>query len=147
MKNLKKKRRVQIIAILFISLTSASILIGYGLRDGISYFKSPTDLINNIPRPDKLIRVGGLVERGSITMEEDGKVTFRVTDGNESVLISFKGILPDLFSEGQGMIGKGYYSKNIFKAEEILAKHDEKYMPVEVIDMLKKEGVYRPPSL
>ena len=80
-------------------------------------------------------------------MEEDGKVTFRVTDGNESVLISFKGILPDLFSEGQGMIGKGYYSKNIFKAEEILAKHDEKYMPVEVIDMLKKEGVYRPPSL
>ena len=147
MNYLKKKRRIQIIVILFISLATASILIGYGLRDGISYFMSPTDLITNNPKSDKLIRVGGLVEKGSVSIENDGEIKFRVTDGNESILVSFKGILPDLFSEGQGMIGKGYYVNEIFNADEILAKHDEKYMPIEVINILKEEGTYRTPNL
>ena len=133
--------------ILFISLAIASILIGYGLRDGISYFMSPTDLIANNPKSDKLIRVGGLVEKGSLNMKNNGEIFFRVTDGKESVLVHYKGILPDLFSEGQGMIGKGYYVKKIFNADEILAKHDEKYMPVEVINILKEEGTYRTPNL
>lgn len=147
MNYLKKKRRIQIIVILFISLATASILIGYGLRDGISYFMSPTDLITNNPKSDKLIRVGGLVEKGSVSMKNDGEINFLVTDGNESILVNFKGILPDLFSEGQGMIGKGYYVNKIFNADEILAKHDEKYMPIEVINILKEEGTYRTPNL
>ena len=143
MKNLKKKRRIQIIIILITSLAIASILIGYGLRDGISYFKSPTDLANNPPSSTKLIRIGGLVEVGSLLINSSGSINFKVTDGNESTSVSYSGILPDLFSEGQGMIGKGYFKSNLFVAKEILAKHDEKYMPIEVIDVLKEQGVFR----
>ena len=143
MKNLKKKRRIQIIIILITSLAISSILIGYGLRDGISYFKSPTDLANNPPSSTKLIRIGGLVEVGSLLINSNGSINFKVTDGNESISVSYSGILPDLFSEGQGMIGKGYFKSNLFVAKEILAKHDEKYMPIEVIDVLKEQGVFR----
>ena len=143
MKNLKKKRRIQIIIILITSLVISSILIGYGLRDGISYFKSPTDLANNPPSSTKLIRIGGLVEVGSLLINSSGSINFKVTDGNESISVSYSGILPDLFSEGQGMIGKGYFKSNLFVAKEILAKHDEKYMPIEVIDVLKEQGVFR----
>mgnify|MGYP003321557347 FL=1 len=143
MKNLKKKRRIQIIIILITSLAISSILIGYGLRDGISYFKSPTDLANNPPSSTKLIRIGGLVEVGSLLINSSGSINFKVTDGNESISVSYSGILPDLFSEGQGMIGKGYFKSNLFVAKEILAKHDEKYMPIEVIDVLKEQGVFR----
>lgn len=143
MKNLKKKRRIQIIIILITSLAISSILIGYGLRDGISYFKSPTDLANNPPSSTKLIRIGGLVEVGSLLIDSSGSINFKVTDGNESISVSYSGILPDLFSEGQGMIGKGYFKSNLFVAKEILAKHDEKYMPIEVIDVLKEQGVFR----
>ena len=143
MKNLKKKRRIQIIIILITSLAISSILIGYGLRDGISYFKSPTDLANNPPSSTKLIRIGGLVEVGSLLINSSGSINFKVTDGNESISVSYSGILPDLFSEGQGMIGKGYFKSNLFVAKEILAKHDEKYMPIEVIDVLKEQGVYK----
>ena len=143
MKNLKKKRRIQIIIILITSLAISSILIGYGLRDGISYFKSPTDLANNPPSSTKLIRIGGLVEVGSLLINSSGSINFKVTDGNESIPVSYSGILPDLFSEGQGMIGKGYFKSNLFVAKEILAKHDEKYMPIEVIDVLKEQGVFR----
>ena len=143
MKNLKKKRRIQIILILITSLAISSILIGYGLRDGISYFKSPTDLANNPPSSTKLIRIGGLVEVGSLLIDSSGSINFKVTDGNESISVSYSGILPDLFSEGQGMIGKGYFKSNLFVAKEILAKHDEKYMPIEVIDVLKEQGVFR----
>ena len=143
MKNLKKKRRIQIIIILITSLAISSILIGYGLRDGISYFKSPTDLANNPPSSTKLIRIGGLVEVGSLLIDSSGSINFKVTDGNESISVSYSGILPDLFSEGQGMVGKGYFKSNLFVAKEILAKHDEKYMPIEVIDVLKEQGVFR----
>ena len=143
MKNLKKKRRIQIIIILITSLAISSILIGYGLRDGISYFKSPTDLANNPPSSTKLIRIGGLVEVGSLLIDSNGSINFKVTDGNESISVSYSGILPDLFSEGQGMVGKGYFKSNLFVAKEILAKHDEKYMPIEVIDVLKEQGVFR----
>ena len=143
MKNLKKKRRIQIIIILITSLAISSILIGYGLRDGISYFKSPTDLANNPPSSTKLIRIGGLVEVGSLLINSSGSINFKVTDGNESISVSYSGIPPDLFSEGQGMVGKGYFKSNLFVAKEILAKHDEKYMPIEVIDVLKEQGVFR----
>ena len=146
MRSLEKRRRIQVIIILLGSLLIASVLIGYGLREGISYFKSPTELTSSPPRSDQLIRVGGLVERGSIKMKADGEISFLVTDQNKSIEVRYRGILPDLFSENQGVIGSGYFVEGIFEANEILAKHDEKYMPIEVIDTLKKQGVYKVPN-
>lgn len=146
MRSLEKRRRIQVIIILLGSLLIASVLIGYGLREGISYFKSPTELTNSPPRSDQLIRVGGLVEGGSIKMKADGEISFLVTDQNKSIEVRYRGILPDLFSENQGVIGSGYFVGGIFEANEILAKHDEKYMPIEVIDTLKKQGVYKVPN-
>ncbi|MAR18126.1 MAG: cytochrome c maturation protein CcmE [Rhodobacteraceae bacterium] len=146
MRSLEKRRRIQVIIILLGSLLIASVLIGYGLREGISYFKSPTELTSSPPRSDQLIRVGGLVEGGSIKMKADGEISFLVTDQNKSIEVRYRGILPDLFSENQGVIGSGYFVEGIFEANEILAKHDEKYMPIEVIDTLKKQGVYKVPN-
>ena len=146
MRSLEKRRRIQVIIILLGSLLIASVLIGYGLREGISYFKSPTELTSSPPRSDQLIRVGGLVEGGSIKMKADGEISFLVTDQNKSIEVRYRGILPDLFSENQGVIGSGYFIKGIFEANEILAKHDEKYMPIEVIDTLKKQGIYKVPN-
>ena len=146
MRSLEKRRRIQVIIILLGSLLIASVLIGYGLREGISYFKSPTELTNSPPRSDQLIRIGGLVEGGSIKMKADGEISFLVTDQNKSIEVRYRGILPDLFSENQGVIGIGYFVEGIFEANEILAKHDEKYMPIEVIDTLKKQGVYKVPN-
>jgi len=146
MRSLEKRRRIQVIIILLGSLLIASVLIGYGLREGISYFKSPTELTSSPPRSDQLIRVGGLVEVGSIKMKADGEISFLVTDQNKSIEVRYRGILPDLFSENQGVIGSGYFVEGIFEANEILAKHDEKYMPIEVIDTLKKQGVYKVPN-
>jgi len=146
MRSLEKRRRIQVIIILLGSLLIASVLIGYGLREGISYFKSPTELTSSPPRSDQLIRVGGLVEGGSIKMKVDGEISFLVTDQNKSIEVRYRGILPDLFSENQGVIGSGYFIKGIFEANEILAKHDEKYMPIEVIDTLKKQGIYKVPN-
>jgi cytochrome c-type biogenesis protein CcmE len=146
MRSLEKRRRIQVIIILLGSLLIASVLIGYGLREGISYFKSPTELTSSPPRSDQLIRVGGLVEGGSIKMKVDGEISFLVTDQNKSIEVRYRGILPDLFSENQGEIGSGYFVEGIFEANEILAKHDEKYMPIEVIDTLKKQGIYKVPN-
>ena len=146
MRSLEKRRRIQVIIILLGSLLIASVLIGYGLREGISYFKSPTELTSSPPRSDQLIRVGGLVEGGSIKMKADGEISFLVTDQNKSIEVRYRGILPDLFSENQGVIGSGYFVEGIFEANEILAKHDEKYMPIEVIDTLKKQGVCKVPN-
>jgi|TARA_B110000914_G_scaffold124892_1_gene109028 cytochrome c-type biogenesis protein CcmE len=146
MRGLEKRRRIQVIVILLGSLLISSVLIGYGLREGISYFKSPSELINSPPRPNQLIRVGGLVEGGSINMNAEGEISFLVTDKNKSIEVRYNGILPDLFSENQGVISSGYFVDGIFKADEILAKHDEKYMPIEVIDTLKKQGIYKVPN-
>jgi len=90
--------------------------------------------------------VGGLVEGGSINMNAEGEISFLVTDQNKSIEVRYNGILPDLFSENQGVISSGYFVDGIFKADEILAKHDEKYMPIEVIDTLKKQGNYKVPN-
>jgi cytochrome c-type biogenesis protein CcmE len=146
MRGLEKRRRIQVIVILLGSLLISSVLIGYGLREGISYFKSPSELINSPTRPNQLIRVGGLVEGGSINMNAEGEISFLVTDQNKSIEVRYNGILPDLFSENQGVISSGYFVDGIFKADEILAKHDEKYMPIEVIDTLKKQGIYKVPN-
>ena len=146
MKNLKKKRRIQIISIAFVSLAVATTLIGFAMKDGINFFKSPTQVVENTPNPNEVFRIGGLVEEGSLLRGVGETVAFNVTDGNESVSVKFTGILPDLFEEKQGMVATGKFSDGVFYASEILAKHDESYMPKEVIDALKEQGVYQEPN-
>lgn len=144
MKNLKKQRRIQVIILTFIALGLSVALIGYGLRDGINYFRSPSQVLQDPPDPSEIFRIGGLVETGSIVRGSGQVIKFIVTDTNARVQVEFNGILPDLFAENQGMIGTGNYINNTFQASEILAKHDEKYMPKEVVDILKEQGVYQP---
>ena len=144
MKNLKKQRRIQVIILTFIALGLSVALIGYGLRDGINYFRSPSQVLQDPPAPSEIFRIGGLVEEGSIVRGSGQVIKFIVTDTNARVQVEFNGILPDLFAENQGMIGTGNYINNTFQASEILAKHDEKYMPKEVVDILKEQGVYQP---
>lgn len=146
MKSLKKQRRIQVIVLAFVALALATGLIGYAMRDGINYFKSPSEVVAEPPQPTETFRIGGLVEAGSLIRGEGEVVRFRVTDGGASVPVSYKGILPDLFAENQGMIGQGRYIDGTFEAVEILAKHDETYMPKEVIDSLKEQGVYQAPD-
>ena len=146
MKNLKKKRRVQIVSIAFVALAVATILIGFAMKDGINFFKSPTQVIEVTPNPNEVFRIGGLVEEGTLLRGVGETISFSVTDGNESVSVKFTGLLPDLFEENQGMVATGKYIDGIFYASEILAKHDETYMPSEVIDALKEQGVYQEPD-
>lgn len=146
LKGLKKRRRVQLVIAAFIALAAATAIIGYALQGGINIFLSPSQLAETPPSSDEIFRLGGLVEEGSLVRGEGGVVTFRVTDGAVSVPVTYEGVLPDLFGEGEGMIGKGRYINNTFQATEILAKHDESYMPKEVLDALKEQGVYVDPN-
>lgn len=146
MKGLKKTRRIQIIALAFVALAGATALIGYAMRDGINFFRAPAQVVSEPPAEGEVFRLGGLVEEGSIVRGQGETITFRVTDGAESIPVAFTGVLPDLFSEGQGMIGTGQMVGGTFQATEILAKHDETYMPKEVMDALKEQGVYQDPK-
>lgn len=143
MKSLKKKRRIQIILVAFVALGVSSAMIGYAMRDGINFFRSPSEVAEAPPGPTEMFRIGGLVEPGSLIRGQGETVRFSVTDGGASIPVTFTGILPDLFEEGQGMVGQGRYVAGTFEAVEILAKHDETYMPKEVVDSLKAQGVYR----
>lgn len=146
MRGLKKKRRVQIILLAFVALIVATGLIGYAMRDGINYFRTPTQVVETPPGPSEVFRIGGLVEQGTLVRGQGETVTFRVTDTNKSVPVAYTGVLPDLFKEGQGMVGTGSMQGDTFVATEILAKHDESYMPKEVVDALKEQGVYVDPK-
>lgn len=146
LKNLKKRRRVQVIALAFVALAISAVLIGYGFKDGINFFRSPSEVIAEPPAETEVFRIGGLVEEGSLIRGQGETVTFNVTDGGASIPVSYTGILPDLFNEGQGMVGQGRYVNGTFEAVEILARHDETYMPKEVIDALKEQGTYVEPE-
>lgn len=146
MKSLKKKRRIQIIIAAAVALVLAVGLIGYGFRDGINLYRSPSQMAENPPTAGEVFRLGGLVETGTLLRGASETVSFKVTDGGASVPVRFTGVLPDLFAEGQGMIGTGAMEGDTFVATEILAKHDENYMPREVIDLLKEQGVYEDPN-
>ncbi len=146
LKNLKKRRRIQVILIAFTALITATALVGFAMRDGINYFRAPAQLVETPPPAGELFRLGGLVEEGSLVRGQGETITFRVTDGAATIAVSFTGVLPDLFGEGEGMIGTGRYVDGVFQATEILAKHDETYMPKEVIDALKEQGVYQDPN-
>ncbi|MFC6638448.1 cytochrome c maturation protein CcmE [Sulfitobacter sp. JBTF-M27] len=146
MKSLKKQRRVQVIAVAVVALIASTALIGYAMRDGINFFRAPSQVIAEPPGPSEVFRIGGLVEEGTLVRGESETVRFSVTDGGASVPVTFTGVLPDLFEENQGMVGTGSYVNGVFQATEILAKHDETYMPKEVVDALKEQGVYVEPE-
>jgi cytochrome c-type biogenesis protein CcmE len=146
MKSLKKKRRVQVIALAAVALVVSTALIGYAMRDGINFFRSPSEVMAAPPQPTETFRIGGLVEDGTLQRGQGETIRFVVTDGGASVPVEFRGVLPDLFGEGQGMVGTGRFVEGVFVASEILAKHDETYMPKEVSDALKEQGVYRDPN-
>ncbi|GGH60249.1 cytochrome c maturation protein CcmE [Frigidibacter albus] len=146
MKGLKKKRRIQVLLLAAVALVLSTALIGYAMRDGINFFRSPSQVVEEPPREGEVFRIGGLVEDGSIVRGQGETVSFAVTDGGATIPVRFTGVLPDLFSENQGMIGTGVMEDGTFIAREILAKHDETYMPREVVDALKEQGVYQDPN-
>lgn len=146
MKGLKKKRRVQIILLAFVALALSTALIGYAMQDGINFFRSPTQVSEQPPTAGEVFRLGGLVEEGSLVRGQGEAITFRVTDTKQVIPVTYTGILPDLFAEGQGVVATGKMEGGTFVASEILAKHDETYMPKEVIDALKDQGVYVAPA-
>ena len=146
MKSLKKQRRIQVIAIMAVALVLSTFLIGYALRDGINFFRSPTQVVEDPPSSSEVFRIGGLVEVGSLVRGQGEIIQFVVTDGGASIPAIYSGVLPDLFEENQGMVGTGRLINGVFEATEILAKHDENYMPTEVIDALKAQGVYVEPE-
>ncbi|WP_299297937.1 cytochrome c maturation protein CcmE [uncultured Tateyamaria sp.] len=146
MKSLKKQRRIQIIALATVALALSTALIGYAMRDGINFFRAPSQIVAEPPGPAEVFRIGGLVAEGSLIRGQGESIRFAVTDGGATVPVVFTGVLPDLFEENQGMVGTGRYINGVFEASEILAKHDETYMPAEVVDALKEQGVYQDPN-
>lgn len=146
LKGLKKQRRVQIMALAAVALIGATALVGYAMRDGINFFRSPSQVMSEPPAPGETFRIGGLVLEGSIKRGEGATVAFAVTDTNATVPVSYTGVLPDLFAEGQGMVALGQMEGETFVATEVLAKHDETYMPKEVVDALKEQGIYKDPE-
>ena len=121
----------------------AAALMLAAFEENIVFFYSPTDTIKKKITDGRRFRLGGLVEEGSVKKSADAVVKFRVTDLTTAVPVSYKGILPDLFREGQGIVAEGRLSGGVFKADEVLAKHDETYMPPEVADALKKSGQWK----
>ncbi|HGG65888.1 MAG TPA: cytochrome c maturation protein CcmE [Rhodobacteraceae bacterium] len=146
MKGLKKKRRIQVIIVAFVALAISTGLIGYAMRDGINFFKSPSQIVEETPPPTQVLRVGGLVVEGTLKRGQGEVITFDITDGGATIKASYAGVLPDLFKEGQGTVATGSYVNGVFQATEILAKHDENYMPKEVVDALKEQGYYQDPN-
>ncbi len=137
----RKQRRFTLIGAGIGVLALAVGLVLYALTDSIVFFNSPSDLAEKHLPPGTRIRLGGLVVNGSIVKSKDLNVRFEVTDGNKAVAVSYQGILPDLFREGQGVVAEGVVEPGgTFKADTVLAKHDERYMPKEVADALKKSG-------
>jgi cytochrome c-type biogenesis protein CcmE len=137
----RKQRRFALIAAGIGVLGLAVGLVLFALKDSIVFFNSPTDVVEKHVKPGVRIRLGGLVVPGSIVRGDSLTVRFEVSDGNRALPVNYQGILPDLFREGQGVIAEGTLDgTGQFKADSVLAKHDETYMPKEVADALKKQG-------
>ncbi|WP_299375720.1 cytochrome c maturation protein CcmE [uncultured Kiloniella sp.] len=141
----RKSRRMYVLVVAIALLASATALVLTALDDNITYFYSPSDLKTKQVTVGRALRLGGLVEDGTFEKLDGGlKVKFSITDGAETVAVTYEGILPDLFREGQGVITEGSLNeKGEFVAHEVLAKHDENYMPAEVIEALKASGEWR----
>lgn len=139
----RKQRRLTLIGLAGLVLAIAAGLVLYAMTDRIVFFNSPSDFAAHPSPPGTRLRLGGLVEAGSVVKDADGHVAFVVTDGAATVPVTYKGILPDLFREGQGVVAEGLVGDDgTFAADSVLAKHDENYMPREVVDALKAQGVW-----
>ncbi len=140
-----RRQRLFIVLFILVAVSAAAALIGYALRENINLFYPPADIVAGKAPTDRTIRAGGMVVEGSIKREPDTlKVAFEVTDYAATVPVVYEGILPDLFSEGEGVVATGKMGADgIFYASEVLAKHDETYMPPEVSDALKASGKLR----
>ena len=139
----RKAQRIRLLAFGAAATVAAAVLVAMTFDDTIAFFKSPTELVAAPPPPGQRLRVGGLVAEGSVRRGQGETVWFSVTDGNGTIPVSFTGVLPDLFREGQGVVAEGRLEGGTFLAEEVLAKHDENYMPREVAAALKEQGVFR----
>jgi cytochrome c-type biogenesis protein CcmE len=139
----RRQRRLTIIGVIGVILVAAAGLTLWGLSDRIMFFNSPTEILAQNLTPGTRIRLGGLVADGSVVDKGGGNVNFAVTDGTNSIPVSYTGILPDLFREGQGVVAEGVIAAGgTFTADTILAKHDERYMPADVVAALKAQGVW-----
>ena len=138
----RKRRRLLVVVAGLALLGSATALALSALRDSLVFFYSPTELAAGTAQPDRRLRVGGLVLEGSVRTEDDGVTRrFAITDLRTAVPVVYAGILPDLFREGQGVVAEGRLGADgVFRADGVLAKHDETYMPPEVAEALKKSG-------
>lgn len=121
----------------------AMFLVLSALKDEVVFFHTPTEVVENRTAADRRMRLGGLVEEGSIERGQGAQTRFRVTDLANTVLVTYTGVLPDLFREGQGVVVEGRLRSGVFVADQVLAKHDENYMPPEVADALKKSGQWQ----
>lgn len=140
----RKRRRLVLIGSALAVLAMAVTLVLGALRDSIVFFNSPTDVAEKQIAAGTRIRLGGLVKEGSVVRGENLQVRFEVTDGKSSIPVAYQGLLPDLFREGQGVVTEGALDGGgTFKADSVLAKHDETYMPREVADALKKQGHWK----
>lgn len=144
--NSKKNRFIFIGTIISISLISLIFII-INFRDNIVFFYSPTEIINQVNQKifpsKKIVRIGGMIKKGSIKKIDSLNINFVITDYQNELFVSYQGILPDLFREDQGVVAKGIYDsqQNIFIAQELLVKHDENYMPPEVAKNLKMKVI------
>jgi cytochrome c-type biogenesis protein CcmE len=141
----RKQKRLAVIGagIGFVGLATALVFVALGQQ--ASYFYMPADLAAANVAPGQRIRLGGLVEKGTVIRGEGTRISFGVTDTEESVTVVYEGLLPDLFREEQGIITEGAFGADgVFTADSVLAKHDETYMPKEVADGLKEKGVWNP---
>jgi cytochrome c-type biogenesis protein CcmE len=142
---LRKRQRLLLVAVALVLLGGATGLVMLALSDSIAFFVTPTDIATKRVEVDRRFRLGGLVVPGSVERSgDDGTVGFALTDQVSQVQVRYQGLLPDLFREGQGIVAQGHLAGDgVFVASEVLAKHDENYMPPEVADALKQAGVWR----
>jgi len=139
------KPKHQRLALLAFGIVALGLAVGatlMALRENMVFFLSPTELSAKQVEPTQRMRIGGLVQDGSV-VKNGSDVRFVVTDGAQSINVTYRGILPDLFREGQGVVAEGTFQNGIFTAREVLAKHDENYMPPEVVEALKKSGEWQ----
>ncbi len=134
MNSLKKRRRIWLICASALALAAATTVIGFAMRDGIQFFRTPSQALHGDLDEKETFRIGGMVEEGSLR-RAGVTLLFRITDGAQSVPVSYGGLVPDLFAEGEGVIATGRFSAGEFRATEVLARHDEDCMPRELADM------------
>ena len=143
-KSPKARRRLTLVAAIAPVLALAVAITLWGLKDSISFFYTPSQADQAKPPPGRSVQLGGLVSPGSVVKHSDGRVDFVVADKIATDKVTFQGDLPDLFREGQGIVAVGSFRKDgVFEAKQVLAKHDERYMPKEIADALKEQGEWR----